>query len=283
MSTGETLALAAVAGFTIYLGLPLGRVDNPAPRLRAALGALAAGILIFLLWDVLVHGVAPVEEALEEAVEADGSWAEFAGLAVLLATGLAAGLLSLVLYEGWVRRRRSSRLHRAQAATDERTRGRAFERLPPGHQLAFLIAIGIGLHNFGEGLAIGQAGAAGEVSLALALIIGFGLHNATEGFGIVGPMAEVAERPTWAFLGLLGLIGGGPTFLGTLVGDVWVSEAVSVAFFAVAAGSILYVVQELLHVNRRLGFPLLVTSMLLAGLFLGFGTDFALEAAEIAS
>jgi ZIP family zinc transporter len=70
-------------------------------------------------------------------------------------------------------------------------------------------------------------------------VSGFGLHNATEGFGIVGPMLGEAERPCWAFLALLGLIGGGPTFLGTVVGNAWVNEAVSVAFFAVAAGSIL--------------------------------------------
>ena len=133
------------------------------------------------------------------------------------------------------------------------------------------------MHNFGEGLAIGQAGAAGEISLALALIIGFGLHNATEGFGIVGPMS--GERPSWSFLALLGLIGGGPTFLGTLVGSAWVNEAISIAFFAVAAGSILYVVQELFHVNRKFELPVLVTWMLLLGLLLGFGTDFVLEAA----
>jgi zinc transporter, ZIP family len=74
MSTAQILVLGAIAGFTIYLGLPLARLRNSDPRLRAGLSALAAGILIFLLWDVLVHGVAPVEEALEEAVEGEGSW-----------------------------------------------------------------------------------------------------------------------------------------------------------------------------------------------------------------
>ena len=85
--------------------------------------------------------------------------------------------------------------------------------------------MGIGFHNFGEGLAIGQSAAAGEIALALVLIIGFGLHNATEGFGIVGPLAADDDRPSWRFLVLLGLIGGGPTFLGTVVGQSWVSEA----------------------------------------------------------
>jgi zinc transporter, ZIP family len=284
MSTAQIVALGAVAGFTIYLGLPLGRVENANPRLRAALSALAAGILIFLLWDVLVHGVRPVEEALEEAVRDEGSWGTFAGLAALLGAGLVGGLMSLVYYERWMTNRRTSDLvGPGAAAMDEFASRSSFERLAPGHRLALLIAIGIGLHNFGEGLAIGQAGGAGEISLALALIIGFGLHNATEGFGIVGPMSGEGERPSWSFLALLGLIGGGPTFLGTLVGSAWVSNAVSVVFFAIAAGSILYIVQELLSVNRKLGFPVLVTWMLLLGLFLGFGTDFVLEAAEVAS
>ena len=281
MSTAQIFLLGAIAGFTIFLGLPLGRVENPNPRLRAGLSALAAGVLIFLLWDVLVHGVEPVEHALEEAVEGEGAWGDFVGYAGLLVGGVIAGLMSLVYYERWIKGRRSSDLvGPGAAAVDEYASASAFERLPQGHRLALLIAVGIGLHNFGEGLAIGQAGAAGEISLALALIIGFGLHNATEGFGIVGPMT--GERPSWGFLALLGLVGGGPTFIGTVVGNAWVNEAVAVAFFAIAAGSILYVVQELLSVSRRFGFPVLVAWMLLLGLFLGFGTDFVLEAAEVA-
>ena len=78
------------------------------------------------------------------------------------------------------------------------------------------IAVAIGLHNFAEGLAIGVSAQAGEIGLATVLIIGFALHNATEGFGIVGPLGGV--RPSWRWLGLAGLVGGGPTFLGAMVG-----------------------------------------------------------------
>src|SRR4051812_47117798 len=279
MSTGETLALGAVAGLTIFVGLPMGRMSGLSLRVRAGLSAVATGILVFLFWDVVSHGVEPVETHLEAH-----SWGAFAGYAFLLGAGFAAGLMSLVYYDLWLQSRRSTPLVGPGAAAVDELEGRSWlETLTPGRRLAVLIATGIGLHNFGEGLAIGQSSAAGELSLAFALIIGFGLHNATEGFGIVGPMSGEAERPSWGFLALLGLIGGGPTFVGTVVGQAWVSEAVSVLFFAIAAGSILYVVQELMNVNRKFGYPILVAWMVLAGLALGFGTDFVLEAAEVAS
>jgi ZIP family zinc transporter len=282
VSTAQTLLLGAIAGFTIYLGLPIARLPNADPRIRAALCSLATGVLIFLLWDVLVHGVEPVEDSLLDAVDG-GSWGRFAGLALLLGGGLVAGMMSLTYYGRWMSRRRRSPLVGPGAAAVDEFEERAHSRLAtfsPAARLALLIATGIGLHNFGEGLAIGQSSAAGELSLAVALIVGFGLHNATEGFGVVGPLAADGEMPSWRFLALLGLIGGGPTFLGTLLGQAWVNDALSVAFFAVAAGSILYVVLELAHVNRRFDAPVLTTWMLLLGLFLGYATDFVVEAAE---
>jgi ZIP family zinc transporter len=278
VSAGQTLLLGAIAGFTIFLGLPLGRMRSASPTATAALSALATGILLFLFWDVLVHGVEPVEEAMHGAVDG-GSWARFAGLGMLLAGGFAVGLMSLGYYERWAGGRRVTKLvGPGAAAVDEFASRTWFDGLSSGRRLALLIAVGIGLHNFGEGLAIGQSAAKGATSLALALIIGFALHNATEGFGIVGPMGGEAERPGWGFLALLGLIGGAPTFLGTALGQAWVSDAVSVAFFAIAAGSILFVVQELFAVNRKLGRPIVVLWMTFGGLVLGFGTDFVLEA-----
>ena len=275
MSTMQTLILGAIAGGTIFLGLPLGRISSAAARLRAALTAFAAGILIFLLWDVLVHGVEPVELTVK-----GHHWGRLAEIGPLLAGGLVLGFMSLVYYDRWMTNKRATPLVGPGAAAIDEFDSRSWvERLTPGRRLALLIATGIGLHNFGEGLAIGQAAAANEVSLALVLIIGFALHNATEGFGIVGPMSGESERPSWGFLALMGLIGGGPTFVGTVIGQAWVSEALQVAFFAVAAGSILYVVIQLLEVCRRYALPVVVAWWILIGLVLGFATDFVLVAA----
>jgi zinc transporter, ZIP family len=275
MSTTQTLILGAIAGLTIFVGLPMGRVRSSSHALRAGLSSVATGILVFLFWDVVSHGVEPVESHLEAH-----SWGAFAGYAALLGFGFALGMMSLVYYDGWLKAKRATPLvGPGAAATDEFAHRTWFEALTPGRRLALLIATGIGLHNFGEGLAIGQSAAAGELSLALVLIIGFGLHNTKEGFGIVGPMSGEAERPSWGFLGLMGLIGGGPTFVGTLVGQAWVSPALEVLFFAVAGGSILYVVIQLFEVCKRFGMPRLVGWTLLLGLLLGFGTDWVLVAA----
>ena len=149
----------------------------------------------------------------------------------------------------------------------------------PAKQTALLIAIGIGLHNFAEGLAIGQSAARNDIALATVLVVGFALHNATEGFGIVAPLtgdvdaAGLARRPSWAFLGAMALIGGGPTFLGTWVGHGFTNEAVSVAFLTLAAGSIIYVVAQLLGVAARANRMDLLAIGLLIGMLAGFATD----------
>ena len=279
MSSTQILVLGAVAGVTIFIGLPLGRLQNPDVRLKAALSGMATGILLFLLYDVFAHGVVPVERALEEAVDEGGSWLEFSWLAILFALGAAIGLMSLVYYDQWIGAQRRKKMLGPGAASAAEFEATARPvGLTSAAWLALMIATGIGLHNFSEGLAIGQSAVSGEVALALTLVIGFALHNATEGFGIVAPLSGEAERPTWRFLLLLGVIGGGPTFVGTLIGQTWTSEALSVAFLALAAGSILYVIIELANVNRQLGHKVLVSWALFGGLVLGFATDFVLEA-----
>jgi ZIP family zinc transporter len=276
MSSTHILLLGGLAGLTIFIGLPMGRLQNVGPGVKSFLSAMATGILLFLLWDVLKEAVDPVESALEAS-----QWGRFAGLSALAFSGFAAGLLSLVYYDSWMKaRRRRSFLGPGAAAATELERSH-FTGLTPARWLALFIATGIGLHNFSEGLAIGQSAARDELSLAYVLVIGFGLHNATEGFGIVAPLSGDAEPPSWRFLALMGVIGGLPTFLGTAVGQSWTSTSVSVLFLALAAGSILYVVMELLNVCRLFGSKTVTAWGVMLGLTLGFATDFVLVAAGV--
>ena len=142
-------------------------------------------------------------------------------------------------------------------------------------RLALLIATGIGLHNFSEGLAIGQSAGGGELAFASLLIVGFGLHNATEGFGIVGPLVG-KELPSWGFLGLVGLIGGGPTFLGTMLGYYFVSTAMSVLFLSLAAGALIYIIGELFQMNWRGATKATASWGFLVGFVFAFLTDLVL-------
>ncbi|MET9882731.1 ZIP family metal transporter [Streptomyces sp. NPDC006430] len=276
MSASQIALLGAIAGLTIFLGLPLGRLRTASPRLKAGLNAVAIGILVFLLWDILAHAWEPVDEAL-----ADGDPGASVRGGLVLSVGLAVGLLGLVYYARWAGRRR------AGAGPHAGPGAATASELAPGvrsqaGRLALMIATGIGLHNFAEGLAIGNSAAQGEISLAVLLVIGFGLHNATEGFGIVAPFNAAGERPPWGTLLLLGLIGGGPTFLGTLLGQRVVNDLLSIAFLGLAAGSILYVVIELLAVARRSAATKELTSWcILLGLLLGFATDAVITAAGV--
>ena len=345
MGIGRTLVLGFVAGVTILLGLPVGRLRRPAPTLRAVLNATAVGVLLFLVWDVLSHAWEPIDAALGGVHEGTGDLGTVIGYGALFVGGLAVGLGSLVVYEGWMARNAAMRpaggsapagAHPATSGTAGSGRTSASggsavvaavapggstaatltapartsvsstavpattppaaagvpvpvgERLAswsPARRLALLIAIGIGLHNFAEGLAIGQSAGRGEVGLATLLVIGFALHNGTEGFGITAPLAGDVDadgnrrRPSWRFLLTLGLIGGGPTFVGTAVGHGFTSEPVSVLFLTLAAGSILYVVTQLLGVAAKAKRADLLAIGLLIGLVAGFATDAIVTAA----
>ena len=277
MPASQIAILGAFAGLTIFLGLPLGRVRAEMPRTKAFLNALAIGILIFLLWDVLTNAWAPTDEALGRHHYAT---AVTYGGVMLVCVG--AGLIGLVYFDRRMKRRAARlRPEGPGAATAQPA------LIPAGPDaararaagLSMLIAVGIGMHNFGEGLAIGASAASGELSLALLLVIGFGAHNATEGFGIVAPLAAAGERASWRRLALLGLIGGGPTFVGTLIGMQVTAPLLEIAFLALAAGSILYVVIELLAVARATRLKELVAWGILLGLVLGFVTDAIVSAA----
>jgi len=280
MSESHTLVLGFFAGATILLGLPLGRLRHARPGLSQFLNSLAVGILAFLLWDVLAHAWEPIDTALGNWRDSAGGLGPVFGYGTLFLAGLSVGVLSLVYYERWIESRGRPQTFGpgAMAVGELAARRSGLASWSAAKRLALLTAGGIGLHNFGEGLAIGGSAASGEITLATVLVIGFALHNATEGFGIVAPLAAENDRPTWRFLLLMGVIGGGPTFLGTVVGRQFTNDAVSMAFLTLAAGSILYVIVQLLDVAQRAGRKELLYWGLLVGLAAGFITDMVVTA-----
>ena len=258
MSFAQTVILAAFAGGTIFLGLPVGRLSGLSARARAALVTAAAGVVLFLIYDILAQAVEPVDEALEAARSGAGA-GNFVVYAGTLGLSVAAGLLSVTYFT----QRMSARAQRATLSPQ---------------QMAIGTAAGLGLHNFSEGLAIGQSAATGATAFALILVVGFALHNATEGFAIGAPLG-LGGQPSWGFLGAAGVIGGGPTFAGGMVGFVFVSPLLSIAFLGLAAGALIFVFNEVMAASRRFGLPMVTGVALTLGLLTAFGTDFLLSAA----
>ena len=279
ISTAETIGLGAIAGFTIFLGLPLGRLRRGNARFKALLNGLSAGILVFLLLEIFGHSFDPVEHSFEEFRSGGASFAHFLSFALVFGAAFGVGLLGLV-YVGRLWRRERTSATGASLGPGAMAVAERAAHPPQSLRLGMAIAVGIGLHNFSEGLAIGQSARQGQVSLAFLLVIGFALHNATEGFGIVGPLAAEGVRPSWGWLGLAGLIGGGPTFVGTLVGTSFASELLSVGFLALAGGAILYVVGEILNAGRRMSWEITLWGVLV-GFLLGVATELVLVAAGV--
>jgi len=241
-----------------------------------ALAMFAVGVLAFLFVDVLEHAFEIVEDSVVAYDEGTGSLGHAIWLTLLLGGGFALGSAGLGVFEQRVKRGRP-RPPMAGGATDYAEASVAVPAAPAADTRAWAlrtgmtIAVAIGLHNFAEGLAIGVSAQADEIGLATVLIIGFALHNATEGFGIVGPLGDV--RPTWRWLLLAGLVGGGPTFVGSMVGYSVTSEPLELLFYALAGGAILYVIGEVWFAMRRVGHRELGLFLLVAGFMAGVITD----------
>lgn len=251
LSFGMTALLGAFAGLTIFLGLPVARAKKLTPGTIGLLNAFAIGILVFLVIEIAMNAIIPVNRALT-------AWHTGAAFPLALVAALTAGLCFGLIGLGSM----------STALVKRHARGAAEQPLV----LAALIAIGIGAHNFAEGLAIGASAAAGATAIAAGLIIGFALHNATEGFGVAAPLAGKVV-PSWAQIGLAGLVAGGPTFLGTMVGYTFDSPVLSVLFLATAIGALVFVIGELWSVLKKTGVTTLATTMVVAGFALAFATE----------
>jgi zinc transporter, ZIP family len=282
----QLLLLAAIAGFTIFLGLPIAVLQNLSPRKKGFLNAFAIGILVFLIIDVFSHAWESAEEAANDAIAGKSSLSNAIVSLLAMFGGLGIGLLGLTWYE--------SRYMKRPVQLDGSSEGEGIVTAGGGggggggtgsqhnlqllqevnaYKIAMMIAIGIGAHNFSEGLAIGQSYVSGAIALAVLLIIGFGAHNATEGFGIAGPLTGLVKKPNIRFLILLGLIGGGPTFIGTMIGSLWTSTIASILFLSVAGGALIYVSMLMYNSGRKQTTNSILMIGIFVGLFAGFITD----------
>jgi zinc transporter, ZIP family len=295
----QLLLLGAIAGFTIFLGLPLAVVRNLSIKKKGLLNAFAVGILVFLIIDVFGHAWESTEEAANDVVAGKAPLSSAIISLVAMFGGLGIGLLGLTWYES--KYMKKPNIHHSEgsfaneasrdtiAAENEPRVSRADgnnnqQQLLQQHEvnlykLSMMIAIGIGAHNFSEGLAIGQSYVSGAIALAVLLIIGFGAHNATEGFGIAGPLTGLARKPNIRFLILAGLIGGGPTFVGTLLGSLWSSNIASILFLSVAGGALIYVSMLMYNSGRKYTTNGILMIGIFIGLFAGFITDLIISLA----
>jgi len=283
----QLLLLGAIAGFTIFLGLPLAVLQNVSSRVKGFLNAIAIGILMFLIIDVFSHAWDTASNAAADAFAGRGATGDAMLDLFAVFGGIAIGLLGLVLYEARYMTRIAvtspAVVGEAQQVTKSSSsagtasslllRDESIEQVS-AYKLAMMIAVGIGAHNFSEGLAIGQSYASGSIGLALILIIGFGAHNATEGFGIASPLTLLVERPSARFLATVGLVGGGPTFLGTLTGSlIGVSDFTYVLFLSIAGGALVYVSLLMYNSGRRQTTNRILMMGIFVGLCAGFLTD----------
>ena len=269
----QLVLLGSIAGFTIFLGLPIAALQNLSATKKGFLNAFALGILVFLIIDVFSHAWESAEGSASAVLE--GKFTIENAILNLFAMfgGVAIGLLGLVLYETKMMKKSFPQILSLENIKVGDDHLHQLFHEANAYKLAMMIAVGIGAHNFSEGLAIGQSYIAGEIGLAILLIIGFGAHNTTEGFGIAGPLTGLINKPKIRFIILAGLIGGGPTFVGTILGSLWDSQLAYILFLSVAGGALIYVSMLMYNSGRKQTTNGIMMTGIFFGLVAGFLTD----------
>ena len=231
-------------------------------------GVDARWIRFLLAFTVGLLGFLGVE-ALLEGTELAGTGAEAFGGAALVWLGAAGAFLALAGVDAWLRGRRAGAGTHGAGGDGAGADGVGARLAGAGYRAAFLVALGIGLHNLGEGLAIGSAYAVGSLALGATLVVGFALHNTTEGLAIVAPVAQ-ERRARLRRLVLLGLIAGAPAVLGAWIGASAFNPSLAALMFGVGAGAIAQVVVQIAPAIRD-GAGRLLHPLGVAGLLTGLG------------
>ncbi len=282
----QLLLLGAFAGLTIFLGLLIAVVQSISPKQKGFLNAVAIGILIFLTVDVFSHAWESTQEIARVVLTGTPSSLGNTSLALLgMFGGIAIGLLGLTWYGTRYMKQNPIQSHSNETAIGNGGIVHGRQELQSvqvdSYKLSMMIAAGIGAHNLSEGLAIGQSYAQGSIRLALILVIGFAAHNATEGFGIAAPLAGLSNRPQARFLILAGLVGGGPTFIGTALGSLWQSNLAYIFFLSLAGGALVYVTMLMCNASRRHASNNILMFGFFVGLCAGFMTDLLVTLAGV--
>jgi ZIP family zinc transporter len=250
-----TALLGLIAGLTIFVGLPIARTSKLSPSTVGLLNALAIGILLYLVIEIAQNAIQPIDAGIATWRVGTGGFPFM--LAAVFIGGLLLGLVGLGSMATMLTKSAAKRAENPLV-------------------LAAIIAIAIGAHNFAEGLAIGASAASGATAIAIGLIVGFALHNATEGFGVAAPLIG-RHVPSWSQIGLAGLVAGGPTFIGTMIGYSFSSPVLSVFFLAIAIGALVFVIGELWAVLKRTGLTAAATTMMTVGFLVAFATELLIE------
>ena len=253
-TSGTLLSFTLIGLYVGVIPVLLGMFWFPAlrqlgPRWMMLLMAITTGLLVYL-------GIDATSEALELAQKVGGP---FQGIGL---TGL--GIVVTFLLLDAISRRQTAV---GRSDTDQRL------------SVAFMIAVGIGLHNLGEGLAIGAAYSIGAAALGTFLVIGFIIQNITEGLGIIVPVLK--DKPTWGRLALMGLIAGVPAILGAWIGGLVYSQVMAVLFLAIGAGAVFEVVYEIAKLIQKdtvkRSMPLTIFSGVTAGMLMLYVTGLLIK------